>query len=127
MGVAAGAVAGGAARLATDALLPHELTEIPWSTLLINAVGSLLLGLLVSGPWTARLPDWLATGLTAGLLGTFTTLSAVGVATVALLDAGLLAEAGVTVAFSLVVGLAAAWLGLAAGSAWSGRDRGPAR
>ena len=55
----------------------------PWSTLIVNVVGSLVLGFLVARVWPIA-PDWLRAGLGAGVLGSFTTFSAVAVAMIEL-------------------------------------------
>lgn len=73
--VLAGGLLGTGLRLAIDALVPHGADEFPWSTLLINVVGSFLLGLLVARLWP-RASAWLRAGLGTGLLGSFTTFSA---------------------------------------------------
>lgn len=112
LAVFVGALVGAALRLGIDALLPHTDEGFPWSTLLINAVGAFALGALVARVWPTA-PDWLRAGLGAGLLGTFTTFSALAVALVALADAGewLLAIGYLLV--TMVAGLAAAWAGIA--------------
>ena len=86
----------------------------PSGTLLVNLVGSLAMGMLVEHfalrggvPATARL------FLTVGVLGGFTTFSAFGVETVALLRKGEVLVAGLNVAGSVAVALAALWLGMA--------------
>lgn len=110
LAVAAGGVLGTAARLGLDALLPHAHDAFPWSTLIVNVVGSFLLGFLVARVWPVA-PEWLRAGLGAGVLGSFTTFSAVAVAMIELP----LATAAVYLVVSLVLGLAAALLGLRVG------------
>ncbi len=119
--VAVGAAIGLLARAGLDAALPHTIADVAWSTIIINAVGSFLLAFLTSGPWTMRIRPWLNAGLGTGILGTFTTLSAISVSTIALFAAGKAAEALLTLAVSLVSGFGAAWLGLTAGGGWSAR------
>lgn len=110
--VLVGGLAGTALRLGIDAALPHGPGEFPLSTLLINVAGSLVLGLLVARVWPTA-PEWLRFGLGTGLLGSFTTFSAVIVSLLSLAGNPLLA-AGYLVA-SLVGGLGAAALGLRLG------------
>ena len=110
LAVAAGGVLGTAARLGLDALLPHAHDAFPWSTLIVNVVGSLALGFLVARVWPIA-PDWLRAALGAGVLGSFTTFSAVAVAMIELP----LATAAVYLAVSVVLGLGAALLGLRLG------------
>ncbi len=104
------AVSTGVQRLDPDA-------SFPYGTLAVNGLGCLALGLLagladargVLGP-EARL------GLMIGLLGGFTTFSTFGYETLALLREGAWAPAAANVAGSVVIGLAACWLGYGLGS-----------
>lgn len=80
LAIAVGAGVGSVARAATDRLvfLRYGPREIPWATLAVNTVGSLLVGLL-NGANAAGLIDdsvklVLGTGLAGGLT-TFSTLS----------------------------------------------------
>ena len=114
LAVLLGGAIGTALRLGIDALLPHADDAIPWSTLGINVLGSFLLGALVSVAWD-RTPAWLRAGLGPGLLGSFTTFSALAVSLVTLADAGAWMPAAAYLAASIVLGLAAALLGLRLG------------
>ena len=103
-----GGLVGTGLRLGLDALLPHADDAFPWSTLLINVVGSFALGALVARVWPIA-PHWLKAGLGAGLLGSFTTFSALAVSLVTLADAGeWRAAARATCVVSVVAGLGAA-------------------
>lgn len=112
--VLAGGVVGTGLRLAIDAALPHTDTGFPLSTLVINTGGALVLGVLVARAWQSA-PSWLRAGLGAGLLGSFTTFSAFAVSLVSLTGAGEWMPALAYLALTLVLGLGAAWLGLALG------------
>jgi fluoride exporter len=112
--VAVGGVVGTGARLALDALLPHGDAGWPWSTLAINVVGSFALGLLVAGVWPTA-PAWLRAALGTGLLGSFTTFSAVAVSLVAMTADGAPLLALAYLVASLALGIAAAWAGIRAG------------
>ncbi|WP_447911887.1 fluoride efflux transporter FluC [Microbacterium phyllosphaerae] len=108
--VFAGGSIGTAARLAVGLWMP-DVGGVPFATLAVNVLGSLLIGILA-----ARLPQ--TTGLRlflgTGVLGGFTTYSAFMTGTVELwADAPLLAFA--YSAGSLVLGLGAAALGLRLG------------
>lgn len=108
--VALGGTIGTAARLGLGLLLP-DAGGIPVAVLVANIVGALLIGILA-----ARLPAStdLRLLLGTGVLGGFTTYSAFMTGTVALwTDAPLLAVAYAV--GSLVLGLAAAALGLRLG------------
>jgi CrcB protein len=107
---------GTGARLGLDTLIPHGDTDFPLSTLLINIVGSFVLGLLVARVWTrATTPNWLKAGLGAGLIGSFTTFSALVVSLLAQASHGLWLLAVGYLLLSLVLGFAAAALGLRLG------------
>jgi CrcB protein len=109
--VLVGGLVGTGLRLGIDALLPHGDGAFPWSTLIINVVGSFALGLLVARVWPVA-PAWLRFGLGTGLLGSFTTFSAMALSLLTLTQHG---QAGVALGYlasSLVLGLGAAALGL---------------
>lgn len=115
LAVVAGALIGTGLRLGIDALLPHAADEFPWSTLIINVTGAFALGALVARVWP-RAPHWIRAGLGTGLLGSFTTFSALAVALVTLAQASEWLLAGLYLVASLVAGLGAALLGLRLGS-----------
>ncbi len=106
------AVAGGGAigtllRAGLDAALPHAPTGLAASTLLVNVLGSVTLGVLVG--WASpRVPGWARAGLGAGLLGAFTTYSAFAVSVVQLADGGRTAGAIATVLLTLLLGIGSA-------------------
>ncbi len=112
--VFAGGVLGGGARIGVALALPHE-AGLPWATLLVNVVGALLLGYLLTRlvESTGR-PTTLVVPLACtGFLGSFTTFSTFTVETW-----GLATEAGQPVAAtgyvvgSLVLGVLAARVGM---------------
>jgi CrcB protein len=112
--VLVGGVLGTALRLAIETLLPHGAEEFPWSTLLINVVGSFALGLAVARLWPVA-PEWLRAGIGTGVLGSFTTFSAVAVSVVTLTTSDRLLAAAVYLVVSVVAGITAALLGLRTG------------
>ncbi|MDR6906213.1 CrcB protein [Agromyces sp. 3263] len=117
LAVALGGLVGTGLRLACDLAFPHADGEFPIETLVVNLVGAFALGWLVGGVWTRpTTPFWLKAGLGSGVLGSFTTLSAV-MASLLLLTAG--GDAGVAVAYllaSVIGGLGLAAAGLRIGS-----------
>lgn len=115
LAVLAGGVLGTGIRLAVDILLPHGGTVFPVGTFLVNLVGSFTLGLFVARVWPV-VPEWLRAGLGPGLLGSFTTFSALAVSAVELTASGVAASAVLYVAASLIGGISAAALGLRVGS-----------
>lgn len=114
LAVAAGGIVGTGLRLGIDLLLPHGGERFPVGTLLVNLIGAFVLGMLVARVWPVA-PDWLRAGLGAGLLGSFTTFSALAVSVVELTSAGAGIVAIAYLAVSVGVGLAAAALGLRLG------------
>jgi fluoride exporter len=113
-----GGAVGTALRLVLDATIVHRDNEFPVSTLIINVVGSFVLAILVSRLWPVA-PAWLRAALGPGLLGGFTTFSAVLVSMVTLAASSQVLLALVYLAVTLVFGFGAAALGL-----WMGRRRG---
>lgn len=112
-----GGVVGTALRFGADQALPHSAEQFPVGTLVVNAIGAFALGWLVAGLWTrTSVPQWLKAALGPGLLGSFTTFSAVMVSLVALVSADSWALAAVYLLSTLVLGFAAAALGLWLGS-----------
>jgi CrcB protein len=114
LAVLVGGMAGTGLRLVADLLLPHDDTGFPLGTLLVNVVGSFALGVLVSRMWP-RVPAWMRAGLGAGLLGSFTTFSALMVSLVAQVSLGSWWLAAGYLVLSLALGFAAAVLGLRLG------------
>ncbi|CAN5301496.1 fluoride efflux transporter CrcB [soil metagenome] len=112
--VLVGGVVGTGLRLAIDTAVPHTDSSFPLSTLVINTAGAFALATLVARLWPTA-PSWLKAGLGAGLLGSFTTFSAFAVSLVSLTQAGAGMPALGYLALTLVLGLGAAWLGLALG------------
>ncbi len=117
LAVFVGGALGTALRLGLDATLVHRDDEFPLSTLIINVVGSLVLAVLVARLWPIA-PSWVRAGLGPGLVGGFTTFSAVMVSMVTLAASSqILLALGYLVA-TLVLGFGAAALGF-----WIGRRR----
>ncbi|MGI9823490.1 fluoride efflux transporter FluC [Agromyces sp. Marseille-Q5079] len=117
LAVALGGLVGTGLRLAWDLTLPHAENEFPWSTLIVNLIGALLLGWLVGGLWTRpTMPTWVRAGVGAGVLGSFTTMSAVMAALPLLTTSGEVWLAALYLGVSVVGGLALAALGLRLGS-----------
>ena len=105
-----------AGRWITWTLGPQAVTMFPWATLAVNAVGSVLMGLLAG--WLARFGpgngEELRLLLGVGVLGGFTTFSAFSLEMMLLIERG---QAGLALAYALLsvlAGLGALWLGLVA-------------
>ena len=83
--VAAGGALGALARYGVASAWPHPVAGFPWSTLLVNLLGSLLIGAVMT---TASHRPLARAFLATGVLGGFTTFSAYSVETRDLLAAG---------------------------------------
>lgn len=111
LGTAIGGVARALASLGAVAILGPGL---PWGTLFVNVIGSLVIGFYatLTGPdgrvfAGTRQRHFVMTGICGG----FTTFSVFSLETLRLAQAGALPAAGLNVALSVVAWLAAAWLG----------------
>jgi CrcB protein len=87
---------------------------LPWVTVVINVVGSFLLGLLVVAHWAS---PQTRTALGVGLLGGFTTFSTFSVQAFLDFEAGEPGRAVIYVLASVLLGLAAAAAGYYLGRA----------
>ena len=114
MAVAATVAVAGAAGVLSRYLLslPFHGDALPWITVVINVVGSFLLGVLVVVDWWT--PE-LRTALGVGFLGGFTTFSTFSVQALLDFEAGEPARAVVYIAVSVLAGLGAAALGFLLG------------
>ncbi|WP_366940579.1 fluoride efflux transporter CrcB [uncultured Rhodospira sp.] len=116
--VAAGGAVGAVARYMVTSAVPRLLGHgFPWGTLVVNVVGSLLMGLLIdilARRWSA--PVEARVFLVTGCLGAFTTFSTFSLDVVTLYERGALLPAALYVVGSVVAGVAALFAGL-----WLGR------
>ena len=113
--VLVGGAVGAPLRYLTDLFVQarHD-SVLPWGTLTVNIVGSLVLGGLASAVANAGAPTWLLTLAGTGFCGALTTFSTFGFETVRLLEDGSVLEALANVAVSLSVGMVAVVAGWAA-------------
>lgn len=90
--------------------------DFPFGTLAVNVLGSLLIGILfiLLIEKLAVAAEWRA-GLLVGLLGAFTTFSTFSLETFTLMENGAFIKAGLNVFLSVVLCLAATWLGISLG------------
>lgn len=125
LAVAGGGLAGTEARYFLGLAVPDSPSGVPWTTLAVNVLGSLVLGFLTTW-WAARpgTPFWLRAGLGPGLLGSFTTFSALALAVNMLAAGGRHPAWLLYLGLSLLLGLAAAAGGLALGRRVGGRRPG---
>ena len=120
LAVAAGAAVGAPCRYLLDrAVQARHQQSYPWGTLVINLLGSAVLGLLV-GLAAGGLPPEVFAAAGTGWCGAFTTYSTFGYETVRLAQDGYRWRALAYVAISVSGGLALAAGGIAVGRALPG-------
>ena len=118
--IALGSAVGGMGRYWCNGLVTARLgPEFPWGTLLVNVVGSLIIGVVaafsasIDRPWPG--PEARAF-IMVGFCGGYTTFSAFSLQTLNLLQNGEWIRAGGNVLLSVVLCLIAVWLGYLAGN-----------
>jgi len=117
--VALGGAVGAWLRWRISLAWPVAPDRFPTTTLLINLSGAFVLGLVVARLLERRPARPVAHSFWGtGVLGAFTTFSALTVEVVVLVDAGQVWRAGVYLAVSLVLGVAVAATGLTLGRRW---------
>jgi fluoride exporter len=106
-----GALGAGARFALGNAVAARWGTVFPWSTLTVNIIGCLAMGMLAA--WLARsgTGETIRLLLGIGLLGGFTTFSAFSLDWWTLMERGAVGAAMGYAAASLVAGLAAFWAG----------------
>jgi fluoride exporter len=115
---ALGGALGALARWGVSEALPPDAEGWPWATLLVNLTGCLVLGLLLGLVFARRNGSpWLRPFLGTGVLGGYTTYSTFAVDVVQRADAGAWSTVAGYLAASVLGGIAAAALGIAAGRA----------
>ena len=116
--VALGGAVGADLRYLLDRWVQRRLgSRFPCGTLLVNVLGSLILGFLAGAALRGVRADELQAALGVGLCGALTTFSAFGYQTVTLFAEGARWQAVANVMISVVAGLAAAACGLVAANA----------
>ena len=118
LSVAAGGALGAAARYGIGGWIQQATrSDFPWGTLLVNVTGSLVLGFLMVWLRTTMVSAEIRALLTVGLLGGYTTFSTLTYETVAMFQEGEWRRAGFYALGSLVLGLVALLMGMAAADA----------
>ncbi|MGY0653093.1 fluoride efflux transporter CrcB [Luteimonas sp. A537] len=111
--VGLGGFIGSMARYAVSVGLGAAPTDrFPWATFAVNCLGCLLIGLLVGASAKASVSEPVRLFLVTGILGGFTTFSAFGLESLTLLRRGETSLALLYILGSVLVGVAAVWLGL---------------
>lgn len=92
---------------------PWDGSGLPLATLLANLLGCLVIGVLAQLPGLAAGPSWLRPFLITGVLGGFTTFSALALEFGVLAQAGQVLIAGAYLVLTLAGGLTAVSIGRA--------------
>lgn len=117
--VCLGAAVGAPARYLVDrAIQARHDSVMPWGTLTVNLVGSVVLGFLVGLASGQQVAPEVSLAVGTGLCGALTTYSTMGYETWRLFEDGARLLAVLNLALSLAGGLGAALLGYALGAAW---------
>jgi fluoride exporter len=110
--VCLGAGVGAPARYLTDRFVQSRHDSVlPWGTLTVNVVGSLVLGLLIGLSVHRAVPDQVTLAVGTGLCGALTTYSTFGYETVRLYEDGARLFAVLNATLSLAAGMGAAAVG----------------
>ena len=89
-------------------------SDFPWGTLIVNLLGSFMIGLFWQLFNTYTIPPHIRSMLFAGGLGAFTTFSTYSLETVLLLQNGQIKLGLMNTVFSATLGIIAVWLGMTA-------------
>ncbi len=112
--IALGGAVGALGRYWVTSLVSNPPASIPWGTLTVNVLGSLLMGaLFVIIVEKAQLPANLRPLLMIGFLGAFTTFSTFSLETVALIHEGHIMSAAIYILLSVILSVLALALGIA--------------
>ncbi len=114
--VGLGGAVGAILRWWVGVLMSHLLAPVFLGTLVVNLVGSFLVGVLLIW-FQGKLPinDVLRTGIVVGLLGGFTTYSAFSMEAVNMMMAGFYGRASAYVVVTVAVCLMGTWAGVMLG------------
>lgn len=115
--VCLGAAVGAPGRYLVDrAIQARHDTLMPWGTMLVNVVGSVVFGLLTGMSITREVPEAVSLTLGAGLCGALTTYSTFSYETFRLFEDGARLYALLNAGISLLAGLGSAVIGYALGT-----------
>lgn len=110
-----GSALGGMTRHLVGGWIARRLgPRFPWGTLVVNVTGAFLIGVIWAAPWASSASsggEHLVLFLTYGFLGGYTTVSSFTLQTFTLMQAGQWRSAGVNVAASYGLCLAAVYAG----------------
>jgi CrcB protein len=116
--VAVGSAVGGASRFLLSSFIQQRAGTFPVGTLIINITGSLILGFLMRyALGSTSVSAEMRALLTTGFCGGYTTFSTFSYETIALMEDGDYRRAAIYVIASVVLSLAATFLGIIAANA----------
>jgi len=114
-----GGAIGAPARYLVDGFVQNRSRGVfPWGTFVINMTGSLILGFLTGLTMYHGLGTLPKVAIGTGFCGAYTTFSTFSYETLRLLEEGAVLAASLNAAVSVMVGLAAAAVGLALAAAF---------
>jgi CrcB protein len=115
--VAVGGAIGSVARYGVGQWTSSVLGDaFPWGTLIVNVVGSFIIGAVTALAASDGLSDNMRLFIAVGICGGFTTFSAFSMQTLALMQTGAFAHAAMNITGSVALCLIAVWLGYLAPS-----------
>lgn len=117
--IALGGAAGSVARYGIGSFFNRDGGAFPIGTLIVNVIGSFLLGFLVRWFAESTMSNELRAGLMVGFCGGFTTFSTFSLETIRMTDSGHWQRAAVYILASVVLSLAALAAGMAAAHAFT--------
>lgn len=109
--VALGGAFGAVLRYLVTGWVQQRIDFFPWGTLVVNLIGSFLIGMVLEFTLRGFLTPEVRVFLAVGVLGGFTTFSSLSWETLALLENGDLLPAFLNSVGSLTAGVFLAWLG----------------
>ena len=116
--VAAGGAIGSTCRYLISTYFSRTSTAFPWPTLMVNLLGSLLIGLLVGLFNKEELSPEMKLLLVTGFCGGFTTFSTFANESYEMMKVGEVLLAAIYIGSSVAVGVIAVWLGMKLCSLW---------
>ena len=120
--IAAAGALGALARYGLGGWVQSRTPGFPWGTLLVNVLGSFLLGLLFRTLDAMAATPEIRQALTVGFLGSFTTFSAFSFEVLALVQGGAWGRALLYATGSVLLGVLAAAAGIALAGAYAGPE-----
>ncbi len=104
--VLVGGALGAVLRYLTDLFVQSRHGSVfPWATFIVNAAGSLILGVTAGAVAAMDGPEWVLTLVGVGVCGAMTTFSTFGYETVRLLEEGFVLPAALNVSASVTVAM----------------------